>query len=1515
MLAMMMSVVGWGQTDKLLDATQLWNYSDFIVGQNYNITYQNKTITANQWDFICLPFDASQTVLDATFGAGNYQLQQYDSMDGNTFVYKIMETPSITAGYPYLIKVTESVSDPVFTNVTMSVTSGSYYGNEDVKLYGCLITMAGWDLINNHHAYKMINGTLEKMYYDGGVFESGLFPPSAYVETYGTAVPLLSIEGGSGSGSSGDDPDDPSGGDDPVDPSSLAYKIANQQQLTNAPTIYIDLPDKGDTSLDDFLYKQGGEGQRYDDAPYRRASIKVVATDDTTSPHYMESFEVDADHLEIKVRGNSTSMSQYTGHGGSDAKRPYRLKFAKKDKTLGIDFKHDMINGGYSKRNWTLLANAFDHSLIRNALTCELGKIVGMPFNPGYKFVDLVINGNYRGTYQVSDHCEVDGDRINIDEDTGWYVEFQGRTDMADFPMYNSSGGLTYNISNPEPAYTGTETNRVDSAAVESIIKDEMADWFSNKWQPAFNAGFTSPTTGWRAYNDEETLMKFWIITEITGDYDGLMSVKAYRETDGKLHWGPVWDKDLAYGNYSSMSNPEGRLVKDMENASSVKGYFVNNFAKDPAFMAKVKAKMDELVAGGLKTILCDKIDELAALVAETEALNAAKWTYKGPGCGLEEYDSDVSGYDNHAAYVAQLKDWINKRVDYVQTQINTLYEETNTATAFEYDVAATSSDNITAKLDKLVDVTMTNRTFTTGVWNTISLPFSATETQLKSVFGNDYELKEFSGVDENDNTKLLFTTPADNSIQAGVPYLIKPSQAVAARPVFSGVTITANAKGWKDNFYYGGEAISFGNYEFISHLVVDYAAGRKAINSDATLEDTGSWSDRAVGSQAFIRILNSAEVPTITFPSGETSAVRTQLTNLPTVYIDTQDGAEIQSSAGDYVAAAIEVIDNSENPILESFTETSEFLEIRGRGKTEWDVADGKKSYRLKFAKKHKYDLTGAGYTKRNWVLAACAADESMIKNALTKPLGDALDLPFTPSVCFVDLVVNNEYMGTYSAMDFVEADREDGVSKRVDADEKTGWLIELMNKDGVDTSGDVYLAGTDYTSPWVVIKNPEPDYKKTDTQDVIDAAIEAVKTPVQTFISSLWSNPETYVDVASLVNWYIASEVLGGTATLSSVYAYKDADDTRLKFGPLWGNELSWQNATMDDLENDATKNGLVVNSATESAVRNLLKSLWNESWFQTAVLSRWNEVKTGLVTTLQSEAAALETTIATSWAKNFAAKADDGAGWTATGTLSDDVDAIENYIDERIAYLDRKFALMATLLEYDVKCSNPQTTYAAFDGSQVSIVLKNRGTLWGGEWNMLCLPFELTTDQVHSALGEGVDVRTLSSVTVTDASHLSFNFNTAETPLVAGQPYLVKPTADVSTPTFAGVTFDADVEAKEVEIDGGYKMVGTLSPTTLTSDGTQLYLGRANKLYKPSRAVEIDGCRAYIVIPASAAKMSIMFDTALGEATGIRQADAEVAGRRSVYNLNGQKMDSKGTGEWPKGVYIVNGRKIVR
>lgn len=1357
------------------------------------------------------------------------------------------------------------------------------------------------------------------------------------------------------------------GGDDPVDTTSLDYKIANRLQLTNAPTIYIDLPDIGTKSLDDYLYKQGREGQTYDEAPYRRASIKVVATDDTTSPHYMESFEVDADHLEIKVRGNSTSMSQFTGHGGSEAKRPYRLKFAKKDKTTGQNFKHDMINGGYSKRNWTLLANAFDHSLIRNALTCELGKIVGMPFNPGYKFVDLVINDDYRGTYQVSDHCEIDADRIKINEDTGWYVEFQGKTQMCDYPMFFAEQGLIMNINNPEPAYTGKETTRADSAAVEQPIIDEVKEWFQNSWQKGFASGFTSPTTGWRAYNDEESLMKFWIITEITGDYDGLMSVKAYREADGKLCWGPVWDKDLAYGNYSSMASANTTLVANMSgNASSIDDYFANNFAKDPEFMTKVKAKMDQLVNGGLKTTLCNKIDELAALVAQTEKLDSAKWNFNGPGTGMEQYHKGVTGYDNYAAYIAQLKAWINSRVDYVQEQINALYTAANPADPedLDYDVT-TSVGNASLPKDALKDVTMLNRTIVANEWNAVSFPFDITTDKMKDVFGDDFELKTFTGVSDVDNTKIKFETPAEKAIVAGMPYLLKPSKAVDASPLFSGV-INTYSTGYISNELVNGETIKFGDYTFAANIFSNtlktdgtiQLIGSDAALSAPTKEET--WSTTAVvgGCNAFISILNSAAVPTIVFPSDVEPVVRTQLTYLPTIYIDTKDGAAIQPSSGDWVAAGIQVMDANEN--LTSFTEEigltgggKNIMQIRGRGTSSWTNTE-KKSYRIQFGKDDKDNLGNvtksykhnlleneevAGVVKkRNWVLLANAGDKTLIRNALTSEIGDAVNLPFTPGYRFVDLVLNGNYVGTYQVTEFLEAD-----ANRINIDEDNGLFIQMTGSSDIAT-GDHVINGTDYTKPYLTIKNPEV---KTAKQSDWNAAFN---TDTYNF-DAMWDATDgTGLDKESLVNWYIASEIIGNYEALSSIYAYKDVDNTELSFGPLWGNETGYDNSTssnmtstglMNDLDDDNSHNGLLTgNDASKaSAWKTKIQSLWSQPWFANAVNIRWNTLYNNgaLTTTLKDKVDNLaaivkntsETFPTSSQAKNFTATADGGAGWSLAGqgitdyskniandaTYETEIARLKTYIETRLPYLDKKFKALDGTIEYDVTRSDAISAYSIYNGQTTNVTLKNRGTIWGGEWNAICLPFSLTDEQLTAVFGEGYELKSFKGVTEGETFN-TFNFNDTQTTLDAGVPYIIKPTANVTNLTFNNVTLNLSVDKSVVEATSDksniFKFTGTLQPYKMADDGTDWFIGRNNKAYKSNGTLH--ACRAYFTMPSTqAAAKAFMFGNLITSIDNIVINDNSLENVK-IYNLNGQVVGNSWNAV-PQGIYIVNGKKVIK
>lgn len=803
-----------------------------IVGQTYDVTFTNRTFAAGKWDIICLPFDASQEVLNAAFGEGNYKIQEYDTLNGAQFVFKVMETPQLSAGYAYFIHVTDEVADPVFNNVVIRMTDETAIarqGSATLYFTGNFFPKAGWDLINNYHAFRWYNDNLMKMAYMGdGTPQQATIPGiHGFFATDGNTnitVSLAATEGGN----SGDD-------------NSLASKIANRQQLTNVPTIYLDIPDVND--LDTDLSKDRETGT----ALYHYATIKVIATDDTSSPHYLESFEeTDAQNLEIKVRGNSTA---------DPSKRPYRLKFAsKKTSSDGKAHKHDLLGRGYTKRNWILLANAFDNSLIRNALTSELSTLLGMPFVPGYKFVDLVINGEYRGCYQVTDHCEADPDRINVDEETGWYVEFQGRGDMLDQPVCFSSP-IQMNIKNPEPA------DETDVQALNEFLQP-FKDYFQYVWLPSFNDGYTDPLTGWRSTNDEDVWLKFLIVTEITGDYDGLMSVKACREVDGKLMPNPVWDKDLAYGNITC--SQDDILVPYIPNGTVPRSQ-VQVMYKDPAFIRRLKETFDQMVADGLKETLYEKIDMIAALVTETRQLNYDRWGITPPTGSMQAYYQ----WQDYTPYVQQLKDWLDVRIDVVQQLLAEKYEEVMNAADFTYNVTL-SDFNVTK--DHLLNVTMVNRSFTKDKWNAITLPFSVDEEQLKSIFGEEYDLREFSDV-YADGTRMLFTVPQQKCILAGIPYLVRPSKEVIASPVFEHVTVSYSP-GWKNNQFENGRTVTHGNYSFHGMIVKN---GRKTDGTELLISDDGktlytpekinSW-DQTVeinGSQAYITMAADAPVPTIT--------------------------------------------------------------------------------------------------------------------------------------------------------------------------------------------------------------------------------------------------------------------------------------------------------------------------------------------------------------------------------------------------------------------------------------------------------------------------------------------------------------------------------------------------------------------------------------------------------------------------------------------------------------------------
>lgn len=816
-----------------------------------NVTLKGRTFTKGEWSGFCLPFDASKETLDAAFGEGCYSLQQaYSSFADNKIQFR--KVAKAVGGTPYFIYVNKTVENPKFDNVTFVSDIGLTWGGNQSDWRGAItindnLTFRGFFF--KKYNYELYNATSDQTinaYYltgDGilqdvrkreytdsplGIdvcilitgYSSSFQKPTVVFEE----DDVINSGGTSGGGSGGE-----SGSTD--DPTSLSYKIKNKLQLTDVPTLYLTIPDVTDLDKDLVKNRQTGE------ALYHKASIDVVDKNNT-----LEEFS--DDKLDIKVRGNSTA---------DPSKRAYRLKFGKdeKDKVTGElikTHKHDLMGGGYAKRNWALLANCFDHSLIRNALTCELGKIIGMPFNPGYCFVDLVINGDYRGTYQVTDHPEVGSHRIDIDEDKDWYIEFQGRSDMLDEPYLNIKDLPMFSIKNPD--YT-------DAADADKLaaLKVEMEDWVK-QWKSGFSydASITqSDTKGWRAYNDEDQLLKWFLETEITADYDGYMTIKAYRATNGKLFWGPVWDKDLAWDNYGDYTKTLGAAL---ENASSIRYYVYNPgsgtaILSDPRFVKRVYETYNKLVEDGLEQKLLDIVDQLHLRVNQTQQLNFEKWGITTVYGGLEKYHE----WTDYAQYPEQLKTFIIARLAFLKEKFKKIYDDvctvkeaTYTPTNQWYSTDLTTGSYLNQKV--------VGRSFKANQWNTYCMPFSTTMEQMKEVFGNDVQVVAHSGMDI-DGTTMLFA-PYTSELKAGCPYLMMPSADVSD-PTFKDVINTDAPVQEKS---YNGQRVSFdGKHSFYGTLFTadvvdrstDYLFSNDVYATDASLAKATSITEN--GARAFIRV------------------------------------------------------------------------------------------------------------------------------------------------------------------------------------------------------------------------------------------------------------------------------------------------------------------------------------------------------------------------------------------------------------------------------------------------------------------------------------------------------------------------------------------------------------------------------------------------------------------------------------------------------------------------------------
>ena len=367
--------------------------------------------------------------------------------------------------------------------------------------------------------------------------------------------------------------------------------------------------------------------------------------------------------LEVRGRGNST---------WGWLKKPYRLKLTNSTALLGMP----------KGRNWVLLANYADKTLIRNDLAFMFSRSVAMEYTPRAQHIELNLNGTYQGVYQLIEHIRVDPNRVNINEmkvtDTDADKITGGYLMEVDFRLHKD-----YCIGNTwDPAcVNGVNTQRAIDFCMDSkhgmspacLANPETlhdAAWFAQRAYiekhyvdmeaALFGSNFTDPATGYAAYLDVDSVINYYLVNEVFKNVDGASaSFYLYKKRGGKIFFGPVWDFDLSIGNagYDGVGNSSGWHIRNAP-------WFAQLF-KDPAFQAKVKARWKVLKDEGKLDYIEQYAQARVTWLDTQQKKNYQLWSVNDFAAWIQH--TPLGSYDLE---VQALISWQKARIAWMDTQL-----------------------------------------------------------------------------------------------------------------------------------------------------------------------------------------------------------------------------------------------------------------------------------------------------------------------------------------------------------------------------------------------------------------------------------------------------------------------------------------------------------------------------------------------------------------------------------------------------------------------------------------------------------------------------------------------------------------------------------------------------------------------------------------------------------------------------------------------------------------------------
>ena len=411
---------------------------------------------------------------------------------------------------------------------------------------------------------------------------------------------------------------DPGAGDD-----------SHLHQLTNLPTVVIHTQDNV--------------------APYDKEHeidcfISIISNDGQT---------ILSDTATIRERGNASR---------GFPKKPYRIKFA---------HKHQVLGSPANAKKWTLINNYGDKTLMRNQLAFELSRRLGMPYTPFCAYVDVILNGDYKGCYQLCDQIEVRKNRVNVTEMT---------------PADNSGAALTGGYLIEADAYAGDEQSMFWSDKGTGVtIKSPSDDSITSPQKEYIRKHYNKMEKNWKTYLDLNTFLRHFIVGELSGNTDTYWSMYLYKQrSNDTLYVGPVWDFDLAFDN-DNRTYPISHLNDYIYRTNgSTTGYLRQLVDKivieDAAAQQQLLLIWEQARRAGLtEEALLQYVDEQEEMLMQSQRLNFMRWqimnqyVHQNPRI-WGSYEAEV---ENVRKYIKTRIPWMDNRIGFDASKLDISSPET----------------------------------------------------------------------------------------------------------------------------------------------------------------------------------------------------------------------------------------------------------------------------------------------------------------------------------------------------------------------------------------------------------------------------------------------------------------------------------------------------------------------------------------------------------------------------------------------------------------------------------------------------------------------------------------------------------------------------------------------------------------------------------------------------------------------------------------------------------------------